>query len=287
VPRIVPEVGRYESAGEAEYHHVWDAWNVSRLKNLKRTPAHCRYAIDNPREKSSDAMRDGKALHCAVLEPESFDSRFALDPESPDGGYPRGWRNTKDYKALKSEMLNSGITPLPLDISEACMRLRDRLYETLSHARDLLMAQTGTEVSYAVDDPRTELRCKLRNDLEVRDAGMIVDLKKTESIAGFERQLFNYGYYLSVPHYMDLMEAFEPGGWKHHAFLVVELDPPYEFRTLQLRPEAIEYARRQWHKLMDMAAECVASNRWPGYNRSVEYVDLPYWVYNQEGFEDG
>lgn len=282
IAKYIPDPGRYEGLSEDEYHKCWDAWNVSRLKAIKETPAHCLEMMEHPKDKGTDAMRDGSALHCAILEPERFETSHQVDPESPDGGYPRGWRNTTAYKAEVAAMKGKGITPLPLKIRDQCRSVRDRIYEEPSHACDLLQSQSGAEVSYAVDDPQWRLRCKLRNDLEVRSAGIICDLKKTLSIAGFERQLWNLHYYLSVPHYMDLMEAHEPGVWKHHVFLAVELEPPYEFRTLELRPEAIDFARRERDKLMCLAAQCVDQGEWPGYSRSVEYLDLPAWAYAHE-----
>ena len=283
--KYTPEVGRYEGLSENEYHGCWDAWNVSRLKALKQTPAHCLEMMQNPPVKKSAALRDGSALHCAILEPERFESSYRVDPESPKGGYPSGWRNTNDYKGQVAQLRSEGITPLPLDIRDRCHFVRDRIYGEPSHACDLLSEQSGAEVSYAVDDAETGLRCKIRNDLEVKSAGIICDLKKTESIAGFEKQVWDLSYYLSVPHYMDLMETFEPGVWNCHVFLAIELKPPYEFHTVSLRPEALDFARRERARLMETAEECQRTGEWPGYCRSVEYLDLPAYAYTQEQFE--
>ena len=57
-----------------------DYLSVSALKAFNRSPNHYIQYLTGPR-KASKAMAFGSALHCAVLEPDEFDSRYALAPK--------------------------------------------------------------------------------------------------------------------------------------------------------------------------------------------------------------
>ena len=57
-----------------------DYLSVSALKAFNRSPNHYIQYLTGPR-KASKAMAFGSALHCAVLEPDEFDSRYAIAPK--------------------------------------------------------------------------------------------------------------------------------------------------------------------------------------------------------------
>ena len=58
----------------------------STLGKMKRTPAHCKYAMENPSEPTAN-MRLGSLFHTLVLEPEKYQERYHLaadtDPKQP------------------------------------------------------------------------------------------------------------------------------------------------------------------------------------------------------------
>ena len=69
----------------ARDYHAMPGASASRLKQLQRSAAHMRYAMDNPQE-PTQAMIIGTATHSAILEPVLFAKEWGRLPEgSPDG----------------------------------------------------------------------------------------------------------------------------------------------------------------------------------------------------------
>jgi len=76
--------------------------NITRLKELRRSPQHYRYALDHPKE--SDAMTLGIATHVAVLEPERFEKQFAVWTKRTDAGAmsPRRGKDWDEFSLLNA-----------------------------------------------------------------------------------------------------------------------------------------------------------------------------------------
>src|SRR5438552_94275 len=65
--------GTYLNIPARDYHAL-DACSASRLKDMRRSVAHCRWSMDNG--KSSPSMVVGSALHAMRLEPETFNAIY-------------------------------------------------------------------------------------------------------------------------------------------------------------------------------------------------------------------
>jgi len=59
---------------DAEYHSIKDRCSASSLKEFRRSPAHYKLNLDNPKE--SDSMALGSLFHCLALQPEEFEKRY-------------------------------------------------------------------------------------------------------------------------------------------------------------------------------------------------------------------
>ena len=76
-----------------------DAVSISVLKELKRSPLHYRYRLANPLQ--SAPLTLGRAAHCAVLEPERYETQFAVwDRRTPAGNLKP--RNSAEWEAFKA-----------------------------------------------------------------------------------------------------------------------------------------------------------------------------------------
>jgi hypothetical protein len=80
----------------------------SKLDLVDRSPNHLKHALDNPREETK-ALRVGKALHCAVLEPEVFLTEYFREFDPTD--YPKALRNKSEIQAVVEEY-NATLPPL-------------------------------------------------------------------------------------------------------------------------------------------------------------------------------
>lgn len=282
-----PEVGRYEGIDENIYHREWEACSASRLLHMARSAAYCRYAIDNPTD-PTPAMIFGSAVHCLVLQPDEFAAHYEPPPPCPEGQNPKGWPNTKKYKEIKAGIEERGLAMLTVQQWDEAYRIFESLRATPSAALDLLNAATGTEVSYVVDDPTTGVRCKVRTDLEVESAGIIADLKTTQSAASreFERSVHNFNYHARHAFYEDRLDLFAPGKWKHHVLIAVESSEPFEHRLYEIEPAAVEMGRRKMNRLLAAYAKCEKSGEWPGHPDGIRSISVPHWAFTQEEFED-
>lgn len=61
----------------ATAYHAHEALSNSRITDMMRSPAHCRWAMDNP-DDDTPATIFGSALHAMVLQPEIFDAEFVV-----------------------------------------------------------------------------------------------------------------------------------------------------------------------------------------------------------------
>jgi exodeoxyribonuclease VIII len=285
--QTVPEPGRYENVPDHVYHRGWDALNASTLGYLKRSPLYCRWRLDNPDEGTA-AKSFGTAVHCAVLEPERFSDRYRLDPQCPPERKPRGWRNTNEYKEARADLEERGFSLLTQAELDGARRITERIYSEPGQIRDILSAKTATEVSYVADDEATGLRCKVRPDIEVRDAQMVVDLKTTRNAShrAFERSIYQYGYHRSKAFYLDVMNAEGSRKWDHYLFLAVENTPPFEIALYDLDPDATDLGRRDMEELKAVYARCKESGQWLGYTTDIQTIGLPRYAYYEENEDD-
>ena len=283
--RCTPDVGRWPETTEDEYLHEWDALQASMLGNIKRSPYFAKWRQDHP-DVDTDARTFGTAAHCIVLEPEKFEDKYRLEPQKPpERRDVKNWRATKDYKEAKADLVANGFRVLKQSEFDGLRKIRDRLYlGERTEIRDLLLAKTATEVSYAAPHPKFEnVLCKCRTDLEVAGANMVVDLKTSRDASprAFSRDLFNYGYHRSKPFYMDVMCSEGSHKWEHHLFLVVENIEPFQCCVYSLDPGATELGRAENYALIEKWARCLETDTYPGLPTKIQPIDVPRYAYSQ------
>lgn len=90
----------------AEDYRSDGAFNRSQLFKLSKSPAHFKYALENP-EVETPALAFGIAFHAYVLEKDKFDSEYIVAPKLD--------RRTKEGKALAAQIEASGKIPISED----------------------------------------------------------------------------------------------------------------------------------------------------------------------------
>ena len=61
-------------------------------------------------------------------------------------------------------------------------------------------------------------------------------------------------------------------------FIALEKDPPYAVAVYEATKDMLETAQRQIGPLLDMYAECLRTDCWPGYKDEVQQIQLPRWA---------
>ena len=263
---------------EAEYR-ADPGVNKSTLWEIRKSPAHYKYAIDNQEENDSPALRLGRAVHALVLQPDEFNKMYAVAPLVD--------RRTKEGKQIWADFIekNEGMEILTPDEASEALAISSSV---LNVAEDMLNG-SQTEVPLFWDDPRTGIRCKARLDAwnELPDKYLLIDLKTTTdaSTDAFTRSAIGYGYHVQAAHYMNGFEIVKkpdkPIEWW---FVAVEKSQPYAVNLIKADDGFIAEGRFKVMELMDKLDECLRTDEWPGYGENVMY--MPAWAMQGEETEE-
>lgn len=215
----------------------------------------------------SNAMVMGSATHCAVLEPDTFATRYHRGPDDRRG---LKWKEAIDEYG--DRLLTSA------DYDKA-IAIRDAINSEPDIKR-LLSTLDMTEASGFWTDPETGLACRCRPDGYASKMGLLVDLKTTRDarVHGFKRSVAEYGYHAQ--------EAFYTDGWRAcgfdveaFVFIAVETEPPYACCLFELGPQSAEEGRACMRAALAAWAEAEHTGIWPAYPTHVQRLDLPRWAY--------
>lgn len=171
------------------------------------------------RKEPTDAMKLGTALHTKVLQPELFESTYAIIPASIKQKRGKEWEvfqeecEGKECLKLSQFQQISGMAKALVG-SAGCKKAFE---QTPSRDRELALFSTlcGVEV-------------KSKVDMYCQALGMIADVKTTSDASpeAFMRQSSDLGYDVQAAFY--LMNAEECGlDVSTFGFFVVENEPPY------------------------------------------------------------
>ena len=264
---------------------VIDAIRSGDLHRFERTPLHARHAMAHPRD--SAAMVLGRATHRAVLEPDTFGSRYILAPKVD--------RRTKagkaEWLAFQREVDASGQEALERDEWDLCLRMRDAVYASET-AAGLLRGRGINEGVITWTDEETKLPCKARFDRLVEhyvdpwgshQGPAFIDLKTSRDAGAnsFSRDLWRFGYHLSAAHYIAGGEALAPAG-RRWCWIVVENEPPHAVAVYDFDDTGLEHAEKIRSHRMRVIRNCKASGIWPGYPDAVQSINVPHWAFKLE-----
>jgi exodeoxyribonuclease VIII len=235
------------------------------------------------------ALIDGRILHCAILEPDKFNSRFVVVPEDA----PRR-PTAAQYKAANP---SEGSIRSMLYWDEFNLQHGDKTvikydkqvkYKKIAHAIRTHPELTGfmagalTEQTFIAIDPETGAGVRCRSDVIVKldNLNVAIDLKSCEDARPwpFRRACRNYGYWHQDAFYRDVIEWSGWGKLDLFLFAAFEKEPPYALRLYQSTDEAISRARAIYRRSLNTAAACLESGVWPAYDTDIEVLDYPAWV---------
>jgi len=258
-----------------EEYLQWDAVSQSQLGELARSPAHLQESIASA-EYDTDALRIGRALHCAVLEPGEFTSpkRFGILPDGTD-------RRTKAGKELWESIRGRGATPIKQAEHDAIRGMRDALFAHTA-AGILLRSPGPTERSLVWVDEETGVLCKARHDKHAESVGggVILDVKTTVDAGAreFERTIFNFGYHRQGAFYLRGAAALGLPV-SHYAILAVEKEAPYGVAVYRLNDGVLDAGDAECTALLRRFVRCVKANAWPAYPATVQDIAIPDWAW--------
>ena len=299
-----------------------DYLSSSSLKLYLKSPKAAKFALDNPTEDKSDALRLGSLFHDLMAScAEHYDNDTAAIQTWLDGiavftppvngktGQPYG-STTKAYKEAYETFLqaNEGKTIASQEEVDTVLKMYQSLLidcgATSEQVCKLLKWAKATEVSYFYET-EDGLKLKVRPDLLTTNK--IVDWKTTaldsldeDSIA---KAIIKYGYHISLSMYQVVLHEIE-NKWYTPILVFVQKQEPFDAVMCDISEWCYSYdpdedfvkpgvGALEFRKLLDLHTGCVKNNEWPGAENTIEADGntrimkpaVPYW-YAMRYFEE-
>jgi hypothetical protein len=290
---IISAPGAYPDIDMAVYHRAANLLPGPSLSSsgaktiLEKSPAHYWHdSVLNPNRPPEDDKPHfsvGKAAHDMMLLGGDWQKNYYILPE----GFSRA--KTKQFAeeiAAADYAKSKGKTLIKASDMELVKRIADQIGSN-SDARHALLRGVP-EMTLAWQDELTGVWLRARPDFLPQTCidGAIVrvvpDLKFMAgthcSPRGFSKALDNFGYYLSAAWYSEGIYRIYGKPPTHFMFVVIEKDEPHTVSTYWLEEEDIQRGRLMMRQAINVFAECVKRNDWPGYTTRPMPVGLPTYA---------
>jgi len=263
---------------DAVYHSISFGISKSGLDKIALSPAHYRFGEKTER---SRAMVIGAAIHCALLQPDLYESEYMRL-------HGVTVRTASEYKAackeysLGPDYILTGPESDHIAGMQACV-LAD------PNAKRLLTGDGYREASLFVRDPVTQVVVRVRFDFVPTDLTLpIVDLKKTRDCRPekFMRHIHEYRYHVQAALYLDAWN-WATGEHRMWCNLAVEETLPHAMKPYLMGPESLILGRKLYRENLNAFAECDRTNTWPCYDTTPELIEVPDWVLGEQEITTG
>ncbi len=273
--------------------------NWSSLKHIHTSPLLYRWRLDHP-QPTTDTFVRGGAIHCGVLEPHRFASRYAVYDDKRDDRVA-AWRDWQaahpGVQTFKSHELRNVIaSTLAVHQHKTARRLLgSRRVENVDESLLLQNAEVlspGWELRrYEVSggrveapttwvDPDTGLVCKGRFDF-IRPT-CVLDLKSTTDPEPIEfgKAAARYLYHgqLAWYHFGAIAARLIPKDAEPPYVVAVQSSEPYDVVCYQMNWMDLGAGRELCLRLMERLQTCIESDYWPGIADGLEQLQLPSWA---------
>ena len=247
--------------------------NWSTLKFLATSPRLLRWRVDTP-EEDKDAYRLGRAMHCAILEPERFAREYFAWPDFGDMRY----KENKDRRSRWLDGLPAVREVLRREEFATCIRAAESL-RAHPKASEIF---TGGRAEEAITwtDPDTGIVCKGR--LDYVKPLYLADVKGTrkETIRSFVRDFEGFLYYGQLAFYHDgaIAAGVLPPDAQRPCGAAVQVLEPYDVIPFRLSAETLTVGRALYKSLLRRYSACQTAKYWPGLASDVIEIELSQYA---------
>lgn len=270
-----------------------DRLNWSTLRYMATSPRLLAWRRDHPRA-DTPALRLGRAIHCAVLEPDEFPLRWIVagqcEAETKDGGgcrsggslYADGhwYCRVRGHAPEGAGDVPDGIEVIGADEHTLALQCAESVH---SFGPALKLLETGNaEREIVWTDHTSGIACRGRLDWLDSSRGLLVDLKSTrrETLRDIAGDAARNGYHGQLAWYYDgaIAAGLLPADAPRPSIIAAQTVEPYDVAVLRLSQTALDAGRIFYRDLLRRYAECVAAGWWPGIAPDVIELDLPTWA---------
>lgn len=252
-------------------------WSTAKLV-LDKSPAHYRYALDNPGVEDSDTLAFGRLFHALLFEPSEVRARFVT--------WTGKVRNGGEWSAFQAEHAGRTIIKSAAEYARAA-RMASAARSNPALAPHLDGGQFELVIRWT--DPATGLACKGRLDWLHEPTRTIIDPKTMADLSrrGVANAIARYRYHGQLAHYASGVEQVY--GWRPErlALFGIEQAAPHDSGLFFLDADTIEAGKDDAARALATIAECRRTGVWPGrYPEPVE-VRIPEYLLEDPESADG
>lgn len=225
--------------------------------------------------KETKSLHFGTAIHLALLEPQVFLSRYAVEPDVR--------RNTNVYKDWREAVLAKDPSAVLLS-QEDMDALKGMIESVMAHPEASAMLRKGIpersiyqSMQYGGPDGGVGvIEVKARPDY-LHENGDVIDLKtcRDAAFSPFRRQLYELGYHLSAAFHREVVDLEFGRKERHFWWIALEKEPPYEVCVYRANDMVMDRGEADWRKALWRLGDCRLTNRWPGKQEAAQDIDLP------------
>lgn len=280
---------------DIDAYHSGAGISKTGLDEIARSPA-IHYALsraqDRPPRKERAGQLEGALAHCAILEPDEFDRRYAVTPyDAPRRPTATQWGAKKPSPESVAAMdwwrefeaRTSGARIITAEQYETAQAQAKSVMQ-IDEVADLL-SDGLPEVSAYWRDPATGVLCRCRPDWvhETPDGVILLDVKTCASAAPdeFARQIWRKRYHVQAAYYSDgyCIAANRPV--LAFVFVAVESEYPYAACAMAIDDAWMDAGREAYRRDLETYARCLKDDYWPGYSSGVELLSMSKWMENK------
>jgi len=237
---------------------------------------------DRVKNKPTEDMMLGTALHAKILEPENFEEQVVVRGDGVSG-------LTKEAKAEKALAMAQGKAYITDKGLLNVIGARDSIFR-LKYGK-LMAAGLGESEKSIYWDEEIEgnvvrLKCRLDRCFAPSSFfpnGLVIEIKKSESAnpEKFEKHSWDFGYHIQEAFYQRGFEALY-GTVPEFVFLVGELEAPYKATQIKLSDELVNEGWSLCKKGLSDILRCRDTGIWPGYCREDEIEEISIPAYERK-----
>lgn len=224
-----------------ENYHLRDEISSTQIKDWDRmSPKKWRYThLDSDRQVKSKALDFGSASHCYLLEPEHYETRYAVAPIVD--------RRTKAGKAEYADFVADSVGKTVITADDDA--LIKAMISALKASKAAPLFKGGAAEQLAIWE-RDGIAKRCLFDYINIDQGYVVDYKTTDDASqrGFINACRKYGYHLQSAHYCEGAKNQHGGDFVLY-FVMQEKEPPYSVGIYCVDAWSLESATDKAHRI--------------------------------------
>lgn len=258
---------------EAEYH-ARPELSKSQLDKFIASPLdyYDNYVSPTPAPRTqSPAFTLGSAVHCLLLEPDTYVDRFIVEPQGIN-------KRTKEGKAIHAQFVEQAAGREILTAEQySDAKAMCESVEGHKEAYRLLCDMTDAEASVIYEFNGLQMRSRWDG---ITNNGKIIDVKTTQdaSYNGFEKSIINFNYQVQAFLYSRAYElAF--GETPVFKFICVEKRRPFNVGIYDMDDNWLENGYQNALKATNHLKWCLQHNQWPKHNgNKTKTLKAPSWI---------